>query len=80
MAECSSTEYNSPDIYTSSNHQQLRFKKMNKVRDYFIGTIKEREFMRLSKYIASFQYFENSLIVLSSATGSVSITSFTTVI
>ena len=35
---------------------------------------------RLSKYIASFDYFDKSLIVLSITTGSVSIASFTTVI
>ena len=31
---------------------------------------------RLSKYIASFNYFDNSLIVLSWASGSISIASF----
>ena len=35
---------------------------------------------RLSKYIASFDYFDKSLIVLSVTTSSVSITSFATVI
>ena len=35
---------------------------------------------RLSKYIASFDYFEKTLIVLSIATGSISIASFATVI
>ena len=35
---------------------------------------------RLSKYIASFDYFEKSLIVLSVTTGSISIASFATVI
>ena len=34
----------------------------------------------LSNYIASFEYFDKSLIVLSSATGSISIASFVTVI
>ena len=34
----------------------------------------------LSKYIASFDYFNTSLIVLSITTGSVSIASFATVI
>ena len=33
-----------------------------------------------SKYIASFEYFDKSLIVLSEATGSISIASFATVI
>ena len=35
---------------------------------------------RLSKYVASFDYFDKSLIVLSIATGSISIASFATVI
>ena len=77
MAERSSTEYNSPN-----NDQQFRVNKINEVRDYFIGEIKERELMskRLSKYIASFDYFDKSLIVLSVTTGSISIASFATVI
>ena len=43
---------------------------------------KERELMskRLSNYIASFDYFNKSLFVLSVATGSISIPSFATVI
>ena len=35
---------------------------------------------RLSKYIASFDYFDKSLIVLSTISGSISIASFATVI
>ena len=35
---------------------------------------------RRSKYIASFDYFDKSLIVLSVTTGSISIASFTTAI
>ena len=35
---------------------------------------------KLSKYIASFDYFDKSLIVLSVTTGSISIASFATVI
>ena len=49
-----------------------------KLKTIFIAKIKERELMskRLSKYIASFDYFDKSLIVLSVATGSISIASF----
>ena len=48
----------------------------------FIAEIKEREIMSkiLSKYIASFDYLEKSLIVLSVATGSISIASFATTV
>ena len=35
---------------------------------------------RLSNYVASFDYFDKSLIVLSATNGSISITSFGTVI
>ena len=82
MAERSSTEYNSPNIYPNLNDQQFRLNKISEVRDYFIGEINERELMskRLSKYIASFDYFDKSLIVLFVTTGSISIASFATVI
>ena len=44
--------------------------------------IKERELMnkRFSKYIPSFDYFDESLIFLFATTGSISIASFATVI
>ena len=75
-------EFNSPNIYPNLNDQQLRLNKICEVRDYFIGEIKERELKskRLSKYIASFDFFNKSLIVLSVATGSISVALFTTVI
>ena len=76
-----------PNIYPNlsaipSNEQQFRLNKINEIKDYFIAEIKERELMskRLSKYIASFDYFDKSLIVLSVTTGSISIASFATVI
>ena len=67
---------------TPSNEQEFRLNKINEIKDYFISEIKEREQMSksLSKYIASFDYFDKSLIVLSVATGSISIASFATVI
>ena len=64
-------------IYIQTNdQQQFRLNKINEIKDYFVAEIKERELMskRLSKYIASFDYFDKSLI------GSISIASFTTVI
>ena len=61
-----------------SNDQQFRLNKINEIKDYFIAEIREREIMsnNLSKYIASFEYLDKSLIVLSVATGSISIASF----
>ena len=65
-----------------SNEQQFRLNKINEIKDYFVAEIKERELMskRFRKYIASFDYFDKSLIVLSVATSSISIASFATVI
>ena len=85
MTECDFHE--KPNMYQNlsaipSNEQHLRLNKINEIKDCFIAEIKERELMskRLSKYIASFDYFDKSLIVLSVATGSISIASFATVI
>ena len=63
-----------------SNEQQFRLNKINEIKDYFVAEIKERELMskRLSKYIASLDYFDNSLIVLSVTIGNISIASFST--
>ena len=76
-------EYNSSNIYPHLNdQQQFRLNKISEVRDYFIGEIRERELMskRLSKYVAFFYYFDKSLIVKSVTSGSISVTSFPSVI
>ena len=68
---------------TSNLHNQhFRLNKINEIKDYFIADIEERELMnkRLSKYIASFDYFDKSLIILSAISGSISVASFATVI
>ena len=90
MVECSSIEHDcheTPNMYPNlsaniSNDQQFRLNKIIKIKDYFIAEIKERELMskNLSKYFDSFEYFKKSLIVLSVATGSISVASFVTVI
>ena len=70
-------------VKTSSlDNQQFRLNKINEIKDYFIAEIKEGELMskKLSRYIASFDYFDKSVIVLSAASGSISIVSFATVI
>ena len=70
MAECNSHE--TPNMYPNLNavslndQQQFRLNKIN-------GELMSK---RLSKYIASFDYFGKSLIVLSITTGSISIASF----
>ena len=65
-----------------NDQQQFRLNKINEIKDSIVGEIKERELIskRLSKYIASFEYFDKSLIALSVATGSISIASFATII
>ena len=74
--ECTSIETSNLD------NQQFRLNKMNEIKNYFIAEIKERELMskRLGKYIASFDFFDKSLIVLSATSGIISIASFATVI
>ena len=86
MVESTSIDHNfhkTPNMYPNlSNDQQFRLNKVNEIKDYFIVEIRERELMskNLSKYIASFEYLDKSLIVLSVATGSISIASFATAI
>ena len=65
-----------------SNDQQFRLNKINEIKDQFIAEIKKRKVISksLNKYIASFEYLDKSLIVLSLATGSISIASFATAI
>ena len=63
-----------------SNDQQFRPNKINEIKDYFMAEIRELMSKNLSKYIASFEYLDKSLIVLSVATGSISIASFPTAI
>ena len=84
MVKCNSIEsieHNSVDTSNLYN-QQFRLNKISEIEDYFITVIKEKELIskRLSKFIASFDYFDKSLIVLSVTSGGISIASFTTVI
>ena len=76
-----SIEHNSIDTL-NLNNQHFRLNKIDEVENYFIAEIKERKLMskRFNKYIASFDYFDKSLIVLSATRGSISIASFATVI
>ena len=84
MVGCNSIKrdfHETPNMYPNlnaniSNDQQFRLNKINEIKDYFIAEIRERELMskNLTKYIASFNYLDESLIVLSVATGNISIT------
>ena len=66
----------------SNDKQHFRLNKINELKDYFVAEIKERELTskRVRKYIVSFDYYDKSLIASSVTTGSISITSFATVI
>ena len=72
-------ECNSHNTYPNLNEtplneqRQFRLNKINEIKDYFVAEMKEGELMsqRLSKYIASFDYFDKSLIFLSVATSSI---------
>ena len=82
MAEYSSYETNKVYPNSSPNLSDDQQFELNKIRDYFVAEIKERELMskRLSKYIAFFDYFDKPLIVMSVMTGSICIASFASVI
>ena len=81
-----------PDIYPNwnviplnaniSNEYQFRLNKISEIKDYFLDEIRERELIskKISKYIASLDYFDKSINVLSILSGSISIASFATVI
>ena len=71
-----------PYLNILSIGQHFRLNKINEIKDYFVSEIKERELMskRFTKYIASFDYFDKSIIFLSVITFSISIASFATVI
>ena len=47
-----------------NDQQHFRLKKINGIWDYFVAAIEERELLskKLSTYIASFDYFDKSLI------------------
>ena len=54
------------NMYPNLNdQQQFSLKKINKIKD-FIAEVRERELMsiKLSKYIAAFDYFDKSLFYL----------------
>ena len=71
-----------PNLNVPPNDQYFRLSKINEIKDYFVTKIKERKLVSkgLKKYMASFDYFNELLIVLSVTTCSISIASFATVI
>ena len=65
-----------------SNEQKFRLNKINEIKDYFLDKIRERKLIskNISRYIASSDYFDKLLNVLSILSGSISIASFAIVI
>ena len=82
MDDFNKTQNIYPNLSNISNEQQFRLKKINEIKDYFLSEIRERELIskKHSKYIASLEYFDKSLNVLSILSGSISIVSFASVI
>ena len=74
MEECSFI--NAPNLCPNLNNQQFRLKKSMKVKVMLLQRLKKGELMSklLCKHIASFDYFDRSLTVLSAKCGSISIT------
>ena len=81
MTKCNSTETlnKSSDL---RDQIKFRFNEINESKDYFNLGIWERKPMskKLSKYVAAFDCFDKTLIVLSATSGGVSIISFTSAI
>ena len=50
-----------------SDQAKFRLNEINKIKDYFNSEIQERKVMskKLRKYIATFDYFDKTLVVLS---------------
>ena len=86
MVQCDSYETRSiyPNLTatTLNNQQKFRINEINETKDYFVAEINERQSLSkmVSKHIASFHYFDKSLIVLCATSSSISIASFATVI
>ena len=70
------------NIYSGlSDHTKFRLNEINKIKDCFNSEIQDRKIMskRLGKHIAAFDYFDQTLIVLSATSGGRSIISFASV-
>ena len=90
MDKCNSIRHDfhkTPNMYPNlnaniSNEQQFRLNKINEIQDYFLAEISQRELIskNISKYIASLDYFDKSLNVLSILTDSISIASCATLL
>ena len=76
MNECNSIE--TIDKTNLTEQTKLWLDEISKIENYFIEEINQRKSCskKLSKYVAGFDYIVQTLIVLSSTSGGVSIISF----
>ena len=65
-----------------SEQTKFRLDETSKIENYFIEEINQRKSYnkKLSKYVAVFDYIDQDLIVLSAASGGVSIISFANIV
>ena len=71
-----------PNLDANISNDWFRLNKIIEIKDYFLAEIRERELIssNISKYVASLDYFDKSLNVLSILSGNITIASFATVI
>ena len=65
-----------------TNQNKFQLDEISKIENYFIEEINQRKSCskKLNKYVAVFDYIDQALIVLSAASGGVSIISFTSIV
>ena len=70
------------DKTSLTNQTKFRLDEISKAENHLIEEINQRKSCskKLSKYVAAFDYIDKILIVLSAATGGVSIISFTSIL
>ena len=70
------------DKTSLTNQTKFRLDEISKAENHLIEEINQRKSCskKLSKYVAAFDYIDKILIVLSAATGGVSIISFTSIV
>ena len=80
MNECNSIE--TIDKTNLTNQTKFWLDEISKIENYFIEEINQRKSCskKLTKYVAVFDYIDQTLIVLSATSGGVSIISFTGIV
>ena len=69
------------NIIELTDVNKYRLDELNKIRDYFNNEIKERkDIIKKNKYLVSFDYLDKIFITLSASFGTLSITSYASVV